>query len=196
MKWNNVAILVLSKIDFAVETTVFNCLRNYPSSYLVSKYPPEKGSALKNVELAVGGILTSKLTLFSKLIIVAHGTHDTCGLYFPGLLAVYLNYLGVRKVGLISFKVCSIGEGLFLETFAHECIKYNIEFGWCLGYRGSVHSYRNHLALCDSTMDNILRLVSFGQLKLSDDQRVKVVRGAALLPDPFCAKLGRRFANK
>ncbi|WP_156123988.1 hypothetical protein [Enterobacter sp. Bisph1] len=193
MKWDNVAILILDEIDSTIESTVLSCLRRYPNSYLVSKYEPKKTSPLNHAKAASANILEAHLTLFSKLIIIGHGAPHSCARYYPDRLAYYLRCLGVRTVGLISFKSCDIGNSIFLENFAFECVKVNIQLGWCIGYKGTVHPFMGHFVIGEIPFDMFLRFATCGWLKLPDAMRVKVVRGSAAIPNPFYTKLGKRF---
>ncbi len=193
MKWNNVAILILDEIDSTIESTALSYLRKYPHSFLVSKYEPIHSASLSHAEIARADILAQHLTLFSKLIIIGHGEPHSCAHYHPHLLASYLHYLGVNTVGLISFKSCHLGSGCFLENFAQECVKVDIQLGWCLGYQGTMYPFRGHLVLGEVPIDLLLRVVSGDRLKLPDTLRVKVVRGTAAMPNPFCTALGKRF---
>lgn len=195
MKWSNVAILILDKMDSTIESTVLACLRKYPQSLLVSKYELNTSCTLAHVEIATANILASCLTISSKMIIVGHGAPNSCARYYPDRLAFFLRYLGVKNVGLISFKACHIGSAFFLENFAFECTKRGIQLGWCLGYKGTMYPFRGHLIIGELPLDLLLRFASCDWLKLPDALRIKVVRGSAVLPASFGATRGRRFTT-
>ncbi|WP_039056494.1 hypothetical protein [Enterobacter sp. Bisph1] len=196
MKWNRVVILIIDIIDRVIETTVLNSRMKYPDSYVVCKHAPGDESSLDNYEVANKKCLSESLDIYSKLIIVAHGKPYRCGSYSASRLAIYLKYLGVKNVGLISFKSCHIGVGNFLEEFEAECRRMFIFIGWCLGYKGSMTPFRGHLVIDEFPLDKLLRYSSCDLLKLPDSSRIKVIRGAAIIPNCFRIGLGRRFPQK
>ncbi len=71
-----------------------------------------------------------------KLFIFAHGSSAAVGNLEPKYVAARLEYAGVKRVGLITFKSCDVGRGSFLEEFVEELKKVKINIGFAKGYNG------------------------------------------------------------
>lgn len=154
-----------------------------------------------------------ELDLSSKLIVLAHGSPDTIELmgrsYHPSELFQLLYACGLREAGLISFKVCYLGQGTFLETFK-ECAgrRSGVRLGWLSAYIDNAcfmrpsddapESYRQvfRTGFRVGMQETNLCFDSHGTAaKFADAKRVKIIKGNApafpLLPssrfpwDPF-----------
>lgn len=113
------------------------------------------------------------MTLASKLIVIAHSDESYVGPCTPKALARELRKMGLRQVGLISFKCCMVGNGDYLEQLIQEASGC-IDIGWALSYKGLSTLRDGHLRIHDEKL-----ALTFGILrqKHGDAARVKVVRG-------------------
>jgi hypothetical protein len=75
-------------------------------------------------------------TLEDKLLVVSHGSRDTCGGLSPQVLAETIAHTGLRQVGLISLKGCLLGTGQFVYELKSHLMGRGIVFGWIKAYRG------------------------------------------------------------
>lgn len=127
MKWNDVTLVGLTD-DFSTFCPGYYGLKrryNIPDARCF--FPPH-ANCLAN------------LTLDSKLIIMGHGIPQKMEDRTPGELVQYLvQTLGLRTVGVISFKTCLIGDGKFLEDFVMRANRYGLKVGWLVGYKTEVH---------------------------------------------------------
>lgn len=75
-----------------------------------------------------------------KLFIFAHSSSIKVGKLEPHNLAEKLQSAGLKKVGLITFKSCSVGIGDFLEKFVNELREREILIGFAKGYLGEAET--------------------------------------------------------
>lgn len=173
------AILILDDRDAALRACIRACRRKYRNARtLIINI---------NNDYEIKGDELSTLTLDSKLIIISHGSKMGCGSSSFGYLHAFNMYrllclLGLDTVGLISFKGCSIGAGVYLEQLK-IVIGKTINYRYMLGYKGSVSSIFNHDSV--GLLDAYIRLLTFYKCKLPDDYRVKIITGNVLLYTPF-----------
>ena len=72
----------------------------------------------------------------TKVMICGHGCkYGLNGKRGADNIAQYLDHLGVKTVGLISFKACDMGQSVFLADFAFALRDLQIPFGYLIAYR-------------------------------------------------------------
>jgi hypothetical protein len=136
-----------------------------------------------------------------KLMVIAHGakgfvgegpcmkgTDDPAGDFKldPDDLARGFKRWGIEKIGLVSFKCCSIGAGSFLASFVRGAELHGLEIGWVKGYTASVRTLRKFPVVgkpyelvnkpdtlfgCDEILGWNVHTPIFG------DERVRILRG-------------------
>ncbi|EFG6833426.1 TPA: hypothetical protein RXP34_003275 [Escherichia coli] len=181
MKWDNVYVLTFQSDDDLSWKTAFSLCLRYD-------IPLERIAVFqkKNI-LEKDKNFLSASTLQSKIIVLAHGTPDyiDCspfGLMSPVQFLLFLyNELGLRCAGIISFKSCYLGSGFFLEKCSANCelLFKDLKVGWWKAYKGvaATHFLFNSCSFSSGEDDYILRKKTEGGEKLSDDFRVKIIRG-------------------
>ena len=143
----------------------------------------------------------SRLTETDKLFIFAHGVHygiawmtRTTAIakgYDPSAdnamqLAKFLRRYGLRRIGLITFKACFVGKGVFLNSFALALAANGIAAGWLKGYKGVAATEfklggTGAITFADTGQNakpyEVIRKSTTDQTILVDDQRLRIVRG-------------------
>lgn len=85
--------------------------------------------------------------------------------------------MGVKEVGLVSFKGCQFGEGPFLDYLAQELVQREINFGFLVGYKSAVWLLPG--GRMRGFADDIVNTLFNQSLKKDDDaDRIRVVKGA------------------
>jgi hypothetical protein len=130
----------------------------------------------------------TRVSRFSKLIIVSHGNEIWVNSWTPPQLAERLRAWGLREVGLVAFKACETGLGSYLDELAERLNERGIGFGWLVGYRGAI-------ILAGSSFVEAHEIVGEQDvfwrdlgLKPSDETRVRVVRGNIAAPVPSSSR--------
>lgn len=172
-------ILILDDRNTAMRASIMSCRR---------KYRRFKMSIINiSNDYHIQGCELSKLTLDSKLIIISHGDKFGCYSLKFGYLHAFNMYrllvkLGLKAVGLISFKGCSIGAGVYLEQLK-AVIGNTIDYYYMLAYKKNVSSLFNHDSV--GYLDGYIRMFTFNQYKLPDHYRVKIIVGSMTVYQPF-----------
>lgn len=193
MKWKNAAILILGN-----DATIFGSAYEYVLRYQVGPYCVLTDQTFRPASMpgwmqsATPNAFAGRVTRRSKLIVVGHGTLDTVGQYTPIGLTLRLMVLGIREVGLVSFKCCHTGAGSFLDDFAATCDRMKLTFGWCIGYRHRAATLEDGHEVT-TLRDDLLWNCSGGRRKNPDSERIRLVRGTLPIPADIASRLGPRF---
>lgn len=173
--WKDVFLLILDDRDVAVRSCISACKKRYeiPESHVIKITKYSRG--------LVTGRELSGVSLHSKLIVISHGTKNVLHTCFQGDINHFEFFelvleLGLKEVGVISFKACNIGKGNFLENFRAE-LCHELEIGYLLAYKGPAVTVWRHEGV--GFIDTCIRLFSCGVFKLPDHFRVKIIRGNA-----------------
>lgn len=172
--WNNVFILALDDRGAPLKS----CLMAYQKRYNVS---------LKNIINfrfiydKITGHELSDVTINDKLIVISHADpkYLKCfgrGLMTPFEFVVLLTDLGLKEVGIISFKCCKLGSKSYLQDIKDELFS-DILVGYMSGYKKSAVTIFGHEGI--GFIDSLIRLLTGGWGKLPDKYRVKIIRGNA-----------------
>jgi len=175
MKWAEARALVVPNPGKKADGWVLLTVDAWANRYRIHRAHRFVSGGLKAPGCAVAHATSlSGMTLASKLIIVAHGNpHCLAGLS-PKQTVDLLYSLGLRQVGLLSFKSCEIGAGDFLDQVV-DAARHRIQIGWCIGYKDIVRTAgRNELVGSEWRWR---RINAAREMKRSDERRVKVVRG-------------------
>lgn len=117
------------------------------------------------------------VTLGSKLIVVGHACSTSVVSLYPAALVEALSDIGLKQVGLVSFKGCQVGHANFLDSFV-KAATGRIQVGWCLGYRDdSRASEHSHMFVGAERFWRWFHPFPASVMKRSDEHRIKVVRG-------------------
>lgn len=152
------------------------------------------------------GSLTA-VTKYSKLLLLGHGNEAAFAIgdkhYRPADLAQFLAYLGLKEVGLISFRACLIGSGNYLDLFRDELNKKNIKVGWLKGYTHLMGALNyGHYAHLDDALewwkifgtetDNGIEVMDYHRsFPTKRENRVKIVQGnIGVTPLPLDERYG------
>lgn len=175
-------VIVLDNRDIAIRRSLNLCVKRYrlkASEVIIlremSDISPNK---------------LSDLTINSKLIIISHSDQYQCfsslyGHLLPYKLHQVLLNLGLREVGLISFKGCNIGSGRFLDVLK-KLTNDTIKVGYFIGYKGPSITLYNHE--CVGYLEAFIHCVSFGRIKIPDTYRVKILTGNVKYDQPIRQK--------
>lgn len=179
-KWEDYYILVCTT-DYAVRNVFM---------YVKTRYsvPDENCLNISGIPLkgakSGGGNCLSSLNLFSKLIIIGHGSPTSLAItdYFESAcaddVALLLMEMGLRRVGLISFKSCNIGTGHFLDELLNQLTVVGVKVGWLLGYKDIDWFRFKSQKHCIGNLENTLNILTIDCFpKFPDCWRVKVVKG-------------------
>lgn len=195
MKWSDIYVLVFQSQDDLSWRSAFSLYQRYT-------LPIEKMAIfcerreMYNEQRKYAGFL-SKSTILSKVIILAHGTENyidasPLGEMYPvEFLSFLYNELGLREAGLITFKSCNIGKSFFLEKCAQSCslVFKDLKVGWWKGYKdiSATHFIPNSCSFSSGVEDYNIRASSNVESKLSDDLRVKFVKGNIEVNPLYCS---------
>jgi hypothetical protein len=75
-----------------------------------------------------------------KLLIFAHGSPSDVAGHSARVLAALLATWGLKEIGLITFKACSVGKENFLEDFLKYAAQHGAAIGWAKGYMGAAQT--------------------------------------------------------
>jgi hypothetical protein len=89
----------------------------------------------------------------------------------------YLKLWGLQTVGLLTFRGCWLGRGVFLDHLVTMLSMRGIGVGWLIGYTNRACQWRGTWHECSGDRDEALREATGGRQKLPDSERVKVVKG-------------------
>ncbi|EMD3084762.1 hypothetical protein VQY72_002144 [Salmonella enterica] len=195
MKWSDIYILVFQSSNDLSWRTAFSLHQRYA-------LPIEKmaifceGTDFYREQKKYTGFL-SKSTVSSKIIILAHGTEDYIdaspfGKMYPvELLSFLYDELGLLEAGLITFKSCNIGKGVFLEKCAQNCslVFKDLKVGWWKGYTDicATHFISNSCSFSSGTEDYKIRASNSAENKLSDEIRLKFIKGNIAVNPLHCS---------
>lgn len=171
--WNNVFLLVLDDRGVPLKS----CIRAYKRRYNIND---DKVINIRQI-LERGGVSGKELinvTINDKLIVISHADAEYLrapgiGLITPFNFVELLSDLGLKEVGIISFKCCKLGAKHYLLDIKNEL--YDIKVGYMSAYKRSAVTIFGHEGV--GFVDTMIRLVSVGLLKLPDKWRVNIVRG-------------------
>jgi hypothetical protein len=136
MNWDNLYLMKLSP-DWIINETASTYRRYYNVPKAQRFVPPGESTKRDRDWTRLRPNSLDGLTMEDKLMIVAHGSETMCDKWYPRDLADELRGWGLTEIGLITFKVCYIGRGTFLETFVKWAGSHSkIQVGWVKGYRG------------------------------------------------------------
>lgn len=179
MKWDDVAIIALDPKDCAVmgHAKAWRDRYSIPQDRCFA-YADEAFDGFQPVRadsLSFAGP-------FTKVIVVCHGMPKGLviegRLCFAESLAGLLVAWGLRRVGLLSFKSCQLGAGMFLDDLEADLRRRRVEIGWLIGYKHTVRRW--HGIGCHEVavgVDEQIRLATNWKSKQADEGRVKIVRG-------------------
>lgn len=182
-KWDDVCILNLQPED----STINHSARIWKRRYRVPDercfaYEADKSGFVRTTPDCLN---SSVCNIGTKLMIFAHGNTASIHRWRANALGELLyNDLGLRQAGLIALKACHVGRMNFLETLGEDLAERGAEVGWLIGYKSS--SFTLITSEATSFLDWTLHLVG---MKLSDDKRIKVVKGNAWY---YCTTEGSR----
>lgn len=187
MKWKNIYLIVFeSKDDLSWRTSFSLHLRYNIPLCNIAIFQKSDGHSL---DLDKYNGFLSHATLDSKIIILAHGTPDyidasPLGDMYPiNFLDFLYNKMGLRYAGVISFKSCMLGSGFFLDKCKKNCdlLFDRLKVGWWKAYKGiaATHFSMNSCSFSSGEEDYYLRKESGCRDKLTDESRIKLVRGNA-----------------
>lgn len=77
-------------------------------------------------------------TQHDRLFVVAHGSTTKIGDLIAQELVDFLWDMGLRTIGVISFKSCKVGAGNLVKDFANKLTGKAVQFGFVHGYKFSV----------------------------------------------------------
>lgn len=127
------------------------------------------------------GSITGISDLNTKIIITAHGNSTSVGGQSAEKLANNLRLAGIKQAGLISIKSCEAGKGDFLKDLCANL--GGILVGWFNGYTNTAsRTFGAHEG--SGLVDGMIRMFTFGKLKLPDKWRIKVVKGNVNVTPP------------
>ncbi|ENZ9959722.1 hypothetical protein ACFLJF_005384 [Salmonella enterica] len=164
-------ILVLDDRSIAIRRCIDLCVKRYRNMECDVIYLKTKSNITADK--------LSNLTVNSKLIIISHSDQYQCFSSIFGYLRPYklhqiLLKLGLKEVGLISFKGCNIGYGRFLDSLK-IVIGDTIKVGYFLGYKGPSMTLFEHE--CIGYLEILVHSISFGRAKIPDKYRVRILSG-------------------
>ncbi len=123
----------------------------------------------------IGSDSLKEATLADKLIIVAHGAFNHVSGDGPVTLARKLKGWGLKEIGLVSFHVCNIGTGEYLNGFARAAEAQGIGIGFLKGYCGTSATQNNGQEIIKRTEKRLLILKQTKILQGSD--RYTIIKG-------------------
>ncbi|MBS9009121.1 hypothetical protein KEQ57_23195 [Escherichia coli] len=187
--WNKVFLLVLDDRGAPLR----NCINSYRKRYNIDK----KREVNIRVIIDNGGYTGDELsdvTIDDKLIVISHADArylrvQKLGLISPFEFVTLLSNLGLKEVGLISFKCCHLGAKSYLDDINNELYS-DIKVGYMSAYKRSAVTIFGHEGV--GFIDSMIRLASVGLLKLPDRWRVNFVRGNTQAP-MYSGKRASRF---
>ncbi|HBA6820975.1 TPA: hypothetical protein J1W43_004730 [Escherichia coli] len=177
--WSKVFLLVLDDRGAALRDSV----KSYRKRYNI-----DSNREVNIREVIVNGGCTGKefsdVTIDDKLIVIAHADArylraQKIGLMSPFEFVELLSILGLKEVGIISFKCCYLGAKSYLEDIKNELYS-DIKIGYMSAYKRSAVTIFGHEGV--GFIDSMIRLISAGLLKLPDRWRVNFVRGNTQAP--------------
>jgi hypothetical protein len=126
-----------------------------------------------------------------SLYIVAHGNTTSVGPYTAEELATCLYDRGLRNVGLISIKACSVGQGKFVTDFRQAASAEDLHFGWVKAYCGTAYTVPSKEKGKEGSPHE--KIKNDGVM-LEGADRYRMLRGYGAFSDPDA--LGGRYAKK
>ncbi|EHR8377115.1 hypothetical protein K5Z09_004566 [Escherichia coli] len=177
--WNKVYLLVLDDRGAPLR----DCIRSYKRRYNIDNTSEVN---IRNV-IDNGGCTGNELsgvTINDKLIVISHSDSrylraQKLGFLSPFEFVELLYNLGLKEVGIISFKCCYLGAGSYLDDINNELFS-DIKVGYMSAYKRSAVTIFGHEGV--GIIDSLVRLASGGLLKLPDRWRVNFVRGNTQAP--------------
>lgn len=177
--WNKVFLLVLSDGDAPLRS----CINSYKRRYNIDN---KREINIRKI-IDNGGYTGNELsdvTISDKLIVISHADAKYLSVQRLGLISPFefvelLFNLGLKEVGIISFKCCHLGAKSYLEDINKE-LYCDIKVGYMSAYKRSAVTIFGHEGV--GFIDSMIRLASAGLLKLPDRWRVNFVRGNTQAP--------------
>ncbi len=177
--WNNIYLLILDERDSVLK----HCTRSYINRYNIKECNIIR---IRNI-IEQGGIYGNELscvTINDRMIVIGHAEplFIRCqgrGNLSPFQFVELLYELGLKEVGIISFKCCRLGKKTYLSEIKNELYD-EILVGYMSAYRKSAVTIFGHEGV--GFVDSMVRLFSFGFLKLPNRLRVNVVKGNCDIP--------------
>lgn len=191
MKWNNVYILICDNN----EPVFFEMEKYHRESCWLPDYRCLRITGNRIVDSIGRHASLCQLDLSSKLIVLAHGPSGSINLNgVPSPANVFFNLLsgsGLRSVGLISFKACSLGGEAFLDEFMRSVnATPGTQVGWVKGYIDGVGFQRPGPEMSDAIRKDFRTGYRVGNAEIkacyesngsankrSDFARIRIVKG-------------------
>lgn len=104
-----------------------------------------------------------------KLYICGHGNKKECGDHDSTSLPKLLSGAGLKKIGLVTFKSCCIGQDGFLDVFVANCGNNAIQLGYAKGYKDSLYANLSPNSL--KPISVIGRIKGKSQAQIDDSRR-------------------------
>jgi hypothetical protein len=131
------------------------------------------------------------VTMGDSLYVVAHGNTTSVGPYTAEGLATCLHDRGLREVGLISIKACSVGQGKFVTDFRLAASGHDLHFGWIKAYCGTAYTVPSKEEGKKGSPHE--KIKNDGEV-LEGADRYRMLRGYGVFSDPDA--LEGRYARK
>jgi hypothetical protein len=195
MKWGKVIIILLDPDDAVIRRDALAWKYRYKVPgrlcFSIPSCDVNSSKELENFnELKEGCLSLSDLS--TKVIIVSHGNMK--GVAFngstknPDEFSDYLKLWGLQAAGLLAFRGCLLGRGIFLDSLKTMLSIGGVGVGWLIGYRHEANlmkvtrfKYGLFKTItwheCSGLDDLALRDATSGAQKFPDNERVKIVKG-------------------
>ncbi|RZL01931.1 MAG: hypothetical protein EOP36_09575 [Rubrivivax sp.] len=167
------------KIDFLADSYIKYF--NIPTGTGGRCFSTRKKDFTKGVFRALDANVLSNCGPTDKLYICGHGNKSECGDHDAKSLAKLLSKAGLKRIGLITFKSCCIGQSDFLDKFMASCGAKAIQMGYAKGYKDSLYANKHPdtdkpISVIGKIKGKTTQQVADSRLK-TNTERFKILKG-------------------